>query len=99
MRQNKVSHRYTREGSTLPGKVCGELYTDRISADSGEVLCARGLMRSAVLSRCTRLRGMYGKTGMHERERFFDSLYDDAEWRDTITLCILIFRIYETYSR
>lgn len=69
MRQNKVSHRDTHTGRTLPGKVCGELYADRISADAVEVICARGSMRLAVLCRCTRLHGMYGKTGMHERER------------------------------
>jgi len=47
MRQKKVSNRYKHEGRTLPCKVCGELYTDRISADAVEVICARCSMRLA----------------------------------------------------
>ena len=30
---------------TLPCKICGELYNDRISADAVEIICARCAMR------------------------------------------------------
>ena len=34
-----------RKGRTLPCRICGESYTDRISADAVEVICARCSMR------------------------------------------------------
>ena len=36
-----------KKGKTLPCKVCGQPYTDRISADAVEVICARCSMRLA----------------------------------------------------
>ena len=36
-----------QKGRTLPCKICGEDFTDRISADAVEVICARCCMRLA----------------------------------------------------